>query len=104
MKTFRNWFEPAGGGRVDGSLESLGFVDVSKLVLRLEEVVVVERTNDGFELEVDTVDDIVEPKIVVGITVDDVDELEGMLLKLEDVEVSSVLVEGLSVLPIVLKM
>jgi hypothetical protein len=87
---------------------------VAKLVLGLEEmVVVVESSKDGFELEkvegkledetlkVDNiVEDVVELEIVVGITVDDVDELEGMLL----VEVDSVLVEWLSVLPIVLKM
>jgi hypothetical protein len=83
-------------------------------VLGLEEmVVVVESSKDGFELEkvegkledetfkIDNiVEDVVELEIVVGITVDDVDELEGMLL----VEVDSVLVEWLSVLPIVLKM
>jgi hypothetical protein len=87
---------------------------VAKLVLGLEEmVVVVESSTDGFELEkvegkledetfkIDNiVEDVVELEIVVGITVDDVDELEGMLL----VEVDSVLVEWLSVLPIVLKM
>jgi hypothetical protein len=87
---------------------------VAKLVLGLEEmVVVVESSKDGFELEkvegkledetfkIDNiVEDVVELEIVVGITVDDVDELEGMLL----VEVDSVLVEWLSVLPIVLKM
>jgi hypothetical protein len=73
----------------------------------------VESSKDGFELEkvegkledetfkIDNiVEDVVELEIVVGITVDDVDELEGMLL----VEVDSVLVEWLSVLPIVLKM
>lgn len=81
-------------------------------MLGLEEmVVVVESSKDGFELEkveledetlkIDNiVEDVVELEIVVGITVDDVDELEGMLL----VEVDSVLVEWLSVLPIVLKM
>jgi hypothetical protein len=87
---------------------------VAKLVLGLEEmVVVVESSKDGFELEkvegkledetfkIDNiVENVVELEIVVGITVDDVDELEGMLL----VEVDSVLVEWLSVLPIVLKM
>ncbi len=83
-------------------------------MLGLEEmVVVVESSKDGFELEkvegkledetfkIDNiVENVVELEIVVGITVDDVDELEGMLL----VEVDSVLVEWLSVLPIVLKM
>lgn len=87
---------------------------MAKLELGLEEmVVVVESSKDGFELEkvegkledetlkVDNiVEEVVELEIVVGITVDDVDELEGMLL----VEVDSVLVEWISVLPIVLKM